>query len=142
MKTTTGQLGAAAILAASMLALAPAHADEATMIANCTAGWNSSPASDHCTVTVSIQTVTQGRGWRRECEFSGSCSIAVEIDDVSTTFTPSVDHSREVANAQQLDICFAADSSEASGFKAAVKGPCPTSETGSDDAVSDGLTTD
>ena len=110
-------------------------------IQTCIDKWESSEAYDHCSSAsvdrIGVRAVTDPG----HCEVSGSCSITVDVDDASTTFTPSVDVTESPSDTRTLDICFAEDSTEASGFSATVKAGCASTETDSDDAADNGLST-
>ena len=126
-------------LLAAVFASGPVHAN---FLRECTDKWVESEAADYCSTS---RMGRDFRGVNREsyCVVSGTCSITVDVDDESTTFTPGMDDLSQSQNSTaNLDICFAADSTETSGFSATVKAGCASTETGSDDAVSNGLSTD
>ena len=118
-----------------------ANSNSVTYTSSCITQWESSEAYDHCSATVSYTTVTMGGTSTpsRRCELNGSCSITVDVDDTSTTFTPSVDVTARPNDLDDYDICFAEDSTATSGFSATVKDGCASTETDSDDATSNGL---
>ena len=128
--------GLLAGLLAAVFASGPVHAHTHVV---CADKWAESEAADYCS-TSGMGTVFRGVGRERHCSVSGTCSITVDVDDESTTFTPGLeDLSQSPNDTANLDICFAAGTS---GFSATVKAGCASTETDSDDAVSNGLSTD
>ena len=110
-------------------------------IQTCIDKWESSEAYDHCS-SASVNRISASAATDPgHCEVSGSCSITVDVDDASTTFTPSVDVTESPSDTRTLDICFAEDSTATSGFSATVKAGCASTETDSDDAADNGLST-
>ena len=107
----------------------------------CADKWAESEAADYCSAS-DIGTVFRGVGRARHCSVSGTCSITVDVDDESTTFNLGMERSQSPNDTADLDICFAADSAGTSGFSATVKAGCASTETDSDDAVDNGLSTD
>ena len=134
-------------LLAAVFTSSPVHAaglSDASQASDCQTNWRASEAYDHCSsATVSYVTVeveaTTGTMTVNRCQVSGSCSITVNVDDTRTTFTPSVDVTSRPVDLDGYDICFAADSTATSGFSATVKDGCASTETDSDDATSNGL---
>ena len=111
------------------------------MLQECRSEWRDSDARSYCsgaTIGASGVGMTPSE-WG--CDVSATCSITVDVDDTSTTFTPSVDDHFPTADVDDLDICFAEDSTATSGFTASVKAGCASTETDSGDAVDDGLST-
>ena len=132
-----GKMVYAGVLAA-VFTSAAVHATNSQTRA-CVKKWDRSEAKDYC----SSATMTYVGPHINYCSLSGSCSITVEVDGTSTTFTPSVDETGFPSVFDDLDICFAEDedAADTSGFSATVKGGCASTETDSDDAVDDGLST-
>ena len=123
---------AGTMLAASLFASPSVHAGV------CTDAWNDSEAADHCTARVERVVAGTGTG---SCVLTITCSITVSIDGTDTAFSPSKYTTQTVANTDDLDICFKPQS-EGSGFDDEIRVGCPDPYTSSDDAVSNGLSTE
>ena len=106
----------------------------ADMVQSCVEKWEDSDAYDYCSsADVTVPSVGS-------CQVNGSCSITVAVDDTDTTFTPSISNlTQSTSQTDDIDICFAEDTTATSGYTAAVKAGCATGETDSGDAVSNGL---
>lgn len=151
-------LTAALLLAAALHAL-PAHgtndADLAGWIQICADEWDDAPASGSCSGATVSRITTEGdqNGY---CTVSGTCSITVNVDSESTTFTPSVDLTVSPDHTDTIDICFkqreSPDAAIADTFlgggddvilgpawSATVKAGCATDETTSATASASGL---
>lgn len=134
MKARTLAIAAAVLLlATSMFASSTVHAGR------CTDAWDDSEADDYCSATVGRILAGTGTG---NCHLQISCSITVAVDETDTTFSPSRNTTQTPANTENLDICFARSSDAASGFDVDILVGCGSSETTSDNAVANGLSTD
>ena len=132
--TKTPLLLATLLFAASIFTGSTAHAGA------CTDAWDESEAADYCTANVGRVSAGTGTG---NCTLGISCSIAVDVDDVSVTYTPSRYTTQSIANTKKMDICFRVSDEGTAGFQADIEVGCPYHyQTDSDTAVSDGLSTD
>ena len=138
MRKTAGILATAALIAAHAPGFSPALA-----ASTCTASWNASEAADWCTATVeTIIASSNDPSSIGTCVIRASCTITVAVDNEDTQFTPSLASTLSRDDTESLDICFAADSSQTSGFTATVKTGCGSGETTSSTANTGGLSTD
>lgn len=139
MRRTAGILAATAFLAAPALALSPAPAG-----ATCSDSWNASEAAFWCTATVeTVIASSDSSSSPGDCVVRASCRITVAVDNEGVRYTPSLSSTTlSPADTESLDVCFAADSSETSGFTATVKIGCAAGETTSSNAITGGLSTD
>ena len=140
-----GTAGAVALCGILAMSLEAEEGTASSGVQACTDAWNDAPAASYCTQT-SISRAVSGSGWGNCIIEVSSCSITVDVDDASTTFTPSwpSDYTSTgdgvgVNSAAVIDICFASSSSASSGFTATVKTGCASTETGSASATSSGL---
>ena len=135
MKTKASLAIASALLAASLFVGSTADAG------TCRSHWNESEANDYC--SASIGTVLAGTGVGN-CVLTITCSISVSLDGTSTLYTPSETTTETHDDTEDLDICFYPDTQgthKVQTFAASIETGCGSNGTTSDDAVSDGLST-
>ena len=121
-----------ALAAVLMTAFATSSA-LATDLDDCVDKWGDSEAYEFCSgATVSW--------WSAEslCRVVGSCSITVNVDEVSTTFTPGLNHTKSKTNIATLDICFDVTTT----VEAHINQRCGTYQYTSSQATTSGLTTE
>ena len=112
---------------------------------DCEIAWEDAPAEKYCTTTL-VSYLSTGSGPDTCLIHVSTCSITVEVGGQSTDFTPNfpsewsnmnIGISEDVTS--NIDICFAASTTSASGWSASVKAGCPSDSTDSATAKKDGL---
>ena len=101
----------------------------------CIDAWNDAPASSVCTASSVSRIGASTAGDRGNCDVRGiSCSVsATDSQGNSVSWSWSGGSNRSPANTEELDMCFAADSSGTAGYTAYFRVGCNTGETTSSD---------